>query len=120
MDTTTLISILTAVGFGSILTALIQYGLERKRQDRRLLFEARKVTYGKVLRALRTRSTDDDTIDLHGELAEATLLAGRSLREKLVKAANAFPDHWEIVYGADKSAALRDIERAMKKELGIR
>lgn len=120
METNTLLAILTAVGFGSVLTAFIQYLLEKKRQDKRLLFEARKVAYGKVLKALRTRSTDDDTLDIHGELSEATLLAAPELRDKLVRAANAFPDHWEIVYGSDKAAALLDIESEMKKELGIR
>lgn len=119
MENSTLLSILTAVGFGSVLTAFTQYFLEKKRQDKRLLFEARKIAYGKVLKALRTRSTDDDTLDLHGELSEATLLAGPSLRNKLVRAANAFPDHWEIVYGSDKPSALLDIEKEMKNELGI-
>ena len=120
MENNTLISILTAVGFGSLLAAVLQNFLERKQENKRLLFESRKVSYGKVLRALRTRSTDDDTIDLHGELSEATLLAGTQLRDKLVRAANAFPNHWEIVYGSDKSSALKDIEEGMKKELGIR
>lgn len=120
METNTFLSILTAVGFGSVLTALIQYALEKKRQDKRLLFEARKVAYGKVLRAFRTLSTDEDTLDIHGELSEATLLAGENLRDKLVRAANAFPYHWEIVYGSDKSSALLEIEKAMKEELGIR
>lgn len=139
MDWELFIGLASAFGVGSLITAVVQYFLEKNRSANDLISNARRVVYGKLLGKLRNvdkpfsigefdqyfgiKPSDAALIrqrEVEEVISEAILLAGTKLREKLVLAANSIPNQWEDVYGKPKGKCLKEIEELMKNELKIK